>query len=345
MADISTTYMGLKLRNPIIVGSCDLTDSPAKVEEWAEAGAGAVVLKSIFEEEISHEYRAILNEELKSGSSLEAMDYLDQQLRAEKLDQTQKLVNDGKKRVDIPIIASVNCTYSHEWAYFAAELADAGADAIELNMFFSPADFSRSRDEAEQAYFRVIERVREQACDVPTSLKVSHYFTDLGPMLLRLCQAGAAGLVLFNRFWSPDIDIEKLEIVPARVLSTPDELILPLRWIAIMSGRISCDLVASTGVHDAEGLVKVLLAGASAAQVVSTLYKNGKGQIQTMLDGLQEWMAEHEYQSLEQIRGLMSQKAISNPAAYERVQFMRTYGGMFRGREGKPPSGLEALRY
>ncbi|MBC7234225.1 MAG: dihydroorotate dehydrogenase-like protein [Chloroflexi bacterium] len=345
MADLATTYLGLKLRTPLIVGSSELTDSPAKVEELEKKGAGAVVLKSIFEEEIAHEYRAILREELKAGSSAEAVDYLDQALRAENLDRYKQLVADCKKRVDIPVIASVNCTYSHEWAYFAGELVNAGADALELNMFFSPSDLQRTREEAEAAYFRVVERVREQASCVPVALKVSSYFTDLGSMLLRLCQAGVTGLVLFNRFWAPDFDIDKLEIVPSRILSTPEELATPLRWIAIMSGRLSCDLAASTGIHDAAGLIKVLLAGAKAGQVVSTLYKNGTGHIQTILDGLTEWMEKHEFLTVEQFRGLMSQKVSANPAVYERVQFMRYYGGLFQGREGGVPGGMDALRY
>ncbi len=328
MVDISTKYLGLDLKNPLVVGSSGLTDTPEKVKELEEKGAGAVVLKSIFEEEIEHQYRDVLREEADSSGNVEALDYFDYQIRAETLDRFRNLVRESKEKISIPVIASVNCTYSHEWAYFAKELESAGADALELNMFFLPSEFDRTREEQEAAYFGIIDGVKEEI-SVPVSLKISHYFTDLGPMIKRLSETGIVGLVLFNRFWQPDFDIENLEIVPSRVLSTPDEISLPLRWLAIMSGRVECDLVASTGVHDSEGLIKALLAGAQVAQAVSTFYLHGTDQIQVMLDGLEEWMEEHEYLNLDHFRGLMSQAASADPAAYERVQFMRYFGQRF----------------
>jgi dihydroorotate dehydrogenase (fumarate) len=343
MADISTRYLGLKLRNPLVVGSSGLTDSADKVEELERRGAGAVVLKSIFEEEIAVEYRELLREAARTGGNLEALDYMDSEIRAENLGRYQALISESKRRVSIPVIASVNCTYSHEWVYFADALQAAGADALELNMFFLPSDFRRTREEQERAYLEVIARVKGRVT-IPIALKISHYFTDLGPRIQRLSQTGVAGLVLFNRFWSPDFDIENLRIVPGNMLSSPAELSLSLRWVAIMAGRAKCDLAASTGVHDGKGLIKQLLAGAKAVQVVSTLYRNGLDRLQAMVDELDEWMTAHEYLSIEQFRGLMSQSVSADPAAYERVQFMRYYRGEFQASGHQPPVALNGFK-
>lgn len=335
MADISTRYLGLALRNPIVVGSSSLTDSVDKVEQLERQGAGAVVLKSIFEEEITVEYREMLREAVRAGGNVEALDYFDNQIRAENLDRYKALIAGSKQRVSIPVIASVNCTYSHEWVYFAREIASAGADALELNMFFLPTDFHRTREEQERAYFEIITRVKKEVT-LPIALKISHYFADLGPMIQRLSETGVAGLVLFNRFWNPTFDIEKLQLVPSNVLSTPEETTLPLRWVAIMAGRVRCDLAASTGVHDTTGVIKQILAGAKAVQVVSTLYRNGLDRLQQMVDELDAWMEGHGYQNLEQFQGLMSQSSSADPAAYERVQFMRYFRGApgpFRAHE------------
>ncbi|MHB9032372.1 MAG: dihydroorotate dehydrogenase-like protein [Anaerolineae bacterium] len=340
MTDISTQFMGLQLRNPIIAGSSGLTNTAEGVERLAQNGAGAVVLKSIFEEEITVEYRELLRETLRQGGSAEAVDYLDYQIRAENLDNYKALIADSKKRVSIPVIASVNCTYSHEWTYFAREIAAAGADALELNMFFMPTDLRRTREEQERAYFDIISHVREQV-QIPIALKISPYFTDLGPMIQRLSETGINGLVLFNRFWSPDFDIEKLRLVPGNLLSTPAESTLPLRWVAIMAGRAKCDLAASTGIHDVTGVIKQLLAGAQAVQVVSTLYRNGLQRLQQMVAGLNNWMEEHNYHEIQQFRGMMSQSASADPAAYERAQFMRYYGGI--GGAGKSHTPGQAL--
>lgn len=325
MADLTTRYLGLTLRNPIVAGSSGLSNSAEGVLRLEEAGAGAVVLKSVFEEEISLEYQATMRDELRRGGSPEAMDYFDRQIRGEKLDHYRALISQSKKRASIPIIASVNCTFSYEWAYFAREMEAAGADALELNMSFLPTDFRRTAEEQEASYFRVIERVRQQV-SIPVSLKISHYFTNLGPMIQRLSTTGIAGLVLFNRLWQPDIDIEKLTIVPARALSSPDEIALALRWVAIMSGRVPIDLAGSTGVHSGEAVIKMLLAGARVVQVASVLYREGLGHLGVMLAGLRTWMDAHGYTAIDEFRGLLSQAASADPAMYERVQFMRFYG-------------------
>jgi len=327
MADLSTKYLGLTLKNPIIVGSCGLTNSVANIQDLENKGAAAVVLRSIFEEEIAFEFEDVLKQASPGSYNpeyFEYFDYFDYQIREKHLGEYTDLIKESKKSVSIPVIASVNCTYSHEWAFFAKELESAGADALELNMFFLPTDFNRSTKDKEQAYFDIIERVKNEV-SIPIALKISYYFSNLGPMIQKLSNTGVSGLVLFNRFWSPDFDIDNLEIVPTNVLSTPAELAISLRWIAIMAERVNCDLAASTGVHDGKAVIKQLLAGADAVQVVSTLYKNGSSHIQKMLDELENWMTVQGYYGLDQFRGKMSQAKSSNPAAYQRVQFMKHF--------------------
>jgi dihydroorotate dehydrogenase (fumarate) len=327
MTDLTTHYLGLKLKNPLIAGSSGLSNSVKGVKEFEDNGAGAVVLKSIFEEEIVFEYQDILKEASEEGLNMDQFDYYDYQIKDEKLKKYTALISECKSSVSIPVIASINCVYSHEWTAFAKHLQDAGADALELNMFFLPSDFARTTEEKEKAYFQIIENVKKTV-SVPIALKISYYFSNLGPMIQQLSETGIAGLVLFNRFYSPDFDIDKLEVVSSNVFSNPSDLHLSLRWIAIMAERVSCDLAASTGVHDGNALIKQILAGANAVQVVSSLYNNGKGQIKTMLSTLDEWMTKKGFNSLSDFRGKMSQAKSSNPAAYERVQFMRYFGGV-----------------
>ncbi len=324
--DISTTYLGLTLPSPVIAGSSGLTGSVDKITAFARHGAGAVVLKSIFEEEIYFEEEDIIKEAEAEGVNLDQFDYFDFHLKGQKLDRYIKLIEDAKQAVDIPVIASINCVYSHEWTAFAHRIEGAGADALELNMFFLPSDFERTAREQEEAYFEIIDKITS-AVSIPVALKISHYFSSLGPMIQRLSRTGVAGLVLFNRFFSPDIDIEAFKVKPSFVFSTPAELALSLRWIGIMAQKVDCDLVASTGVHDGAALIKQLLAGAKAVQTVSSLYQKGPAHIETLLTDLKAWMQRHKFASLYDFRGRMSQEAASNPAIYERVQFMRYFGG------------------
>jgi len=326
MVDLSTQYLGMKLKNPVIAGSSGLTNSVKSIQDLEESGAGAVVLKSIFEEEIAFEYEDILKEASEEGVNLDQFDYYDFHIKGEKLDKYTTLIEESKKSVSIPVIASINCVYSHEWTSFAKQLQTAGADALELNMFFLPSEFDRTTEEKEKAYFQIIEKVQKEIT-IPIALKISYYFSNLGPMIQKLSETGIAGLVLFNRFYSPDIDIDKMEVVSSNVFSTPSDLPISLRWIAIMAERVNCDLAASTGVHDGTALIKQILAGANVVQVASTLYKNGKGQITEMLKTLETWMDQKNYGSLTDFRGKMSQAKSSDPAAYERVQFMRYFGG------------------
>ena len=326
MADLSTQYLGMTLKNPVIAGSSGLTNSVKSIKQLEEGGAGAVVLKSIFEEEIAFEYDDILKEAESKGYNLDQFDYYDYKIKEDNLNKYTTLISEAKKSVSIPVIASVNCIYSHEWLSFASQIEKAGADALELNMFFLPSDFERSSEEKEAAYFQIIEKVKK-AVTIPISLKISYYFSNLGPMIQKLSETGIAGLVLFNRFFSPDFDIDKFEVIPSNTFSAPSDLPTSLRWIAIMAQRVNCDLAASTGVHDGTAVIKQLLAGANAVQVVSALYKNDRGYIQEMLKTVEQWMAKQGFNSLSDFRGKMSQAKSSNPAAYERIQFMKYFGG------------------
>jgi dihydroorotate dehydrogenase (fumarate) len=319
--------MGMTLKSPIIVGSSGLTRSAERIAELEQNGAGAVVLKSIFEEEIAFEYQDMLQQAAPGAYNFEHFDYYDYQIQEERLSRYITLIQDSKRRASIPLIASVNCMYSHEWTFFAERLQAAGADALELNMFFPPSDSGRNSQEREQLYLDVVEKVTQRV-SIPIALKISHYMDNLGPMIERLSETGISALVLFNRFYSPDFDIESRKVTSANVLSAPSEYVLPLRWIALTAGRVDCDLVASTGIHDGETVIKQLLAGATAVQVVSALYKHGTDHLKTMIQDLQTWMIRNGYYALEQFRGEMSQAQSQDPAVYERFQFMKHFGGL-----------------
>ncbi|HEY9593972.1 MAG TPA: dihydroorotate dehydrogenase-like protein [Spirochaetia bacterium] len=324
MPDLSTTYMGLRLRNPLIAGSSGLTGTLKSLQELQAGGVGAVVLKSIFEEEIAAEYANVLAEAQRKGMSLESYDYYDYQVRGERVGGYVELVRQAKKTLSIPVIASINCTYSYEWASFARDIEAAGADGLELNMFFLPSDTKRSSEEREKEYFLIVERVLQQL-HIPLALKISSSFSTLAQMIERLSRTGVSALVLFNRFYSIDFDIETMSVTGANTLSTPAEIALPLRWTALMARRVSCDIAASSGVHDGTALVKLLLAGAKAVQAVSTFYENGAGHAATMLRDLGAWMDRHGYKTIADFRASMSQAESADPAAFERVQFMRHY--------------------
>ena len=325
MIDLSTNYLGLTLRNPVVVGSSGLTDSIGNIQKAEKFGAGAVVLKSIFEEEIVFEYNDMLKEASgKTGVDLKQFDYYDYHIRGKKLGGYIKLIQDSKKKVSIPIIASINCVYSHEWVSFAKEIQNAGADAIELNMFFLPSDLTRNDKHQDEMYFKVIQRLVE-SISIPVSLKISYYFSNLGHIIKKLSNTGLSGIVLFNRFFSPDIDIENFKVKTSFVFSNPSELAISLKWIAIMSQRVNCGLIASTGVHSGEGVIKQILAGAQAVQMVSALYKNKFEYLSEVTDTIKKWMEKHEFQSLDDFRGKLSQSKYKNPAVFERVQFMKYF--------------------
>lgn len=324
MPDLSTNYLGLKLPTPIIVGSSGLTDKPEKNAMLEKYGAGAVVLKSIFEEEILLEYNHIMDEEASGRYKDDYLDYLDYRIKEVNLDKYLDLIIQTKKQVRIPVIASINCSTAHEWAYFARKIQDAGADALELNIFILPSNLFQSAENIENTHLNIIRSVRNEL-SIPLSVKMSSYFSNLAGFITELSYCNIAGLVLFNRSYSPDIDIEKMEVTSSGIFSTPKDLTISLRWIAIMANRVKCDLAASTGVHDGRAVVKQLLAGANAVQVVSSLYSNGPEYLSTMIKELSEWMESKNYKSINDFRGLLSQDKQVNPAVFERVQFMRYF--------------------
>lgn len=329
MASLITHYMGLELRNPIIVGSSGLTSSLENVKELEKNGAGAVVLKSLFEEQIRYEINKTMNQASSSSESYypEAQDYISNYSRAFHIDNYLKLISDCKKAVSIPVIASINCVTADEWTSFSKRIEAVGADALELNIFILPADPNFSGEQNEKVYFDIIDQVKKQV-SIPIALKISYHFSGLAKTALKLSWAGAKGMVLFNRFYSPDINVDNLKVIPSYVFSTPDEISISLRWVAMLSDRLYCDIAASTGVHDGKGLVKQLLAGAKAVQIASTLYKNGFERIGEMLQYLEGWMEKHGYKTTSDFIGQLSLKKAENPAAWERVQFMKHFAGI-----------------
>jgi dihydroorotate dehydrogenase (fumarate) len=341
MADLSTRYLGMKLKNPVIVGSSGMTGTVEGVIHAAESGAGAVVLKSIFEEQILHEMNSFLTDTKKEPDNSfhkgyetvlnereydyeEAYLYLQDHAKAETLDKFLTFVREAKKAVDIPIIASINCTTAYDWHYFARRIEEAGADALELNLFVLPSNTMKTSVENEKVYFDIIEAVLKQV-SIPVSLKIGFYFSGLATTAIELSKTGIAGLVLFNRPFHPDIDINKLEMHSKYLLSDPSEYSHVLRWIALLSGRVECPLVATTGIHTDESAIKQLLAGATAVEVVSAIYKHGYPVITDIIKGIEKWMDSKGYATIDEFRGKMNQQSIANPAEFERVQFMRLY--------------------
>jgi len=328
MADLSVNYLGLKLQNPIIVGSSGLTDKIESIRNLEQNGAAAIVLKSLFEEEIVLEKQARLNQ-MHSGGDLypESLDfYKYEEAPKESTVAYLEMIQNVKKQVSIPVLASINCMTAQQWTWFPKEIESAGADALELNLFILPSDMKRSVEDNEQVYFDIINEVVDKI-KIPVALKIPSYFSNLATMIRNLSETPIAGLVLFNRFYSPDIDIDKFEITSGSILSSPGDLSISLRWIAIMAERVLCDLAASTGVHDGAAVIKQLLAGANAVQVVSSIYKNGGERIAEMLHDLEEWMGKHGFHSIDDFRGKLSQEKSDNPAAFERVQFMKYFRG------------------
>jgi dihydroorotate dehydrogenase (fumarate) len=327
MMNLSTTYMGLTLKNPLIVGSSGLTRTIRNLVEIEKMGAGAVVLKSLFEEQIKNEIKKIFSYDDVSHVYTEADDYIRNYSRAQTIEDYLSLITEAKSNIAIPVIASINCVSSDEWTTFAKEIERAGADALELNIFVVPAEVDRKGEEYEKVYFDIIEKVTKQV-KIPVAIKISDHFSGLAEMIKRLSWTDIKGLVLFNRFFNPDIDLEKFTIKPGNLYSTPAEISTSLRWIAIMADRVQADLCASTGVHDGLGIVKQLLVGAKAVQVCSVLYKNGFSHIQSMLNEITLWMEKNNFNTIDEFRGKLSHKKSENPAVFQRVQFMKHFAGI-----------------
>ena len=325
MANLNTHFFGLNLKSPIIVGSSGLTNSVEKIKKLEAYGAGAVILKSIFEEEIYLEYEHEMKEQFQGHHSMEHLDYFDYQIKEKNIETYINLIQSAKKETSIPIVASINCQTSTDWVFFAEKLEEAGADALELNLFVLPSDSTKSDDDIKKIYFQTINNVL-RTVSIPVSIKISPYFSDLLKTVSDLSKLNIAGITLFNRFYNIDIDIDTKELVPAMVLSHPYEYLQSLRWIGIMSGRVECELAASTGVHTTESAIKQMLAGANAVQVVSAIYKKGYEFVKEMVDGLDKWMDENNYETIPEIIGLANKLRTKNPSLYMRVQFMKNFG-------------------
>jgi len=322
--DLTTKYLGLTLRNPLVVAACPLTHQLEWLEQLEKAGVGAVVLPSLFEEQIVRE-EAELHDATEFGSEYYAEHsnwYPEPTEYRTGCQAYLDYIGQAKKAVSIPVIASLNGTSVGGWTRYAKMMQDAGADALELNIYLIAADLQSTAADVENRYADLVAQVK-QSVSIPLAVKVGPYFSSPGHMAKQLVTAGADGLVLFNRFLQPDMDLENLEVSPHLELSTPQEMLLPLRWIAILRGQVEASLAITSGVHDAAGMAKALLAGADCCQVVSTLYRNGMGRAAEMLAGLTGWMQSKEYKSVAQLKGSMSQQNCPDPSAFERGNYMK----------------------
>ncbi|HAF28905.1 MAG TPA: diguanylate cyclase [Bacteroidales bacterium] len=321
MSHLETTYLGLKLKNPVIVGSSGLTSSIEKIKKLEEKGAGAIVLKSIFEEQIKFEAGNLAN----GSDSPEAWDYVNYYVKNNTVQEYLNLIKKAKEEVKIPIIASINCVTSKEWTGFAKSIEEAGADAIEINVFLLPNDRNASADKYENIYFELAQKLKS-TIKIPFAFKLGSHFTNLLGFIQKL---HVPGVVLFNRFYAPDIDVDDMKFVSSEVFSNPADMRDILRWVGIISSEIpKMDIAASTGVHDGKAVIKQLLAGASAVQVCSTLYKNGIDHLETIIKDLEDWMRKHGYESVEEFKGKMSYSKITDPLIYERSQFMKYFSSI-----------------
>ncbi len=329
--DLTTTYLGLHLKNPLVASASPLSKKVETLRRLEDAGAAAVVMYSLFEEQLTHESQE-LHHYLERGTNsfAESLDYFPE-LDTYNMGPELYLehLHDVKRALDIPVIGSLNGISPGGWVDYAQKMEQAGADALELNIYSLPTDPDVSSVELEDSYVQLVRDVRA-TIKLPIALKLSPFFTSLPHVAKRFVEAGANGLVLFNRFYQPDFDLEELEVIPNLELSTSHELRLPLRWIAILYGRIAADFALTSGVHTAQDVLKAMMAGADVAMMTSTLLTNGIGRLMHILNDLQEWMEEHEYVSIRQMRGSMSQQAVADPAAFERANYMRALSSFDR---------------
>jgi dihydroorotate dehydrogenase (fumarate) len=318
--DLSTNYMGLELRSPIVVASSPLSEKASNIKLMEDSGAGAIVLFSLFEEQL----RKIDHNEKQSSASVSYLttDYdklLDKDAYLEHIQY-------AKSAVDIPIVASLNGKEVGGWTSLAKEMEQAGADAIELNIFFVPVDLSQNCLDVEQRYFDILKAVRENV-SIPVAVKLNPFFSSVGNLASELAQSGASGLVLFNRFYEPDFDIENLEVINSLQLSSSCEIRLSLLWLGILHGQVNSSLAASSGVESATEIIKYLLAGADVVMTASALLRMGIPYLRTMQNGLEQWMVERQFDSLDEMRGIMSRARVNDPGAYERANYIKILKG------------------
>lgn len=325
--DINTTYMGLKLQSPIVVSACTLSEEVSNIVQMEDAGAGAVVLFSLFEEQIKKEaeqYEAVIGK--TSNVFAEARDFfpdLDEYHRGS--EQYLEIIRKTKEQVDIPVIASLNGITNDGWINYAHQMEQAGADGLEINIFLIPGDVLLSSAAVEYRYLNIIDEVKNTV-KIPVAVKLNPYFSAMGNMAKRMQEYRADALVLFNRFYQPDFDINKLTILHNLQYSESNEIRLPLLWIALLYGRVPLSLAATTGVQSSTEVIKYILAGADITMTASALYKNGIGYIKTMNKELDSWMQRREFISIDSFKGVMSQQNISDPTAYERANYIKILG-------------------
>jgi len=322
--DLTTTYLGKTLKNPLVVSPSPISEPLDSIKKLEDAGAGAIVLHSLFEEQISFLSQE-LNANLQQGdySFAEALTYFPD-LEDYKMGPEGYLghVRQAKEAAGIPIIGSLNGVSTGGWVSYAKDIEQAGADALELNVYYVPTNPAMSGEQVENMYIDLVKEVKASVT-IPVAVKVGPYFSSMANMAQKLCDAGADALVLFNRFYQPDIDLAKLEVKPDLNLSHSETLRLRLRWVAILYGKVACDLAITGGVHTPEDAVRSIIAGANVAMTTSALLKNGIGHLTVLRDGLARWMEENEYESVLQMRGAMSQKNCPEPAAFERANYMK----------------------
>jgi dihydroorotate dehydrogenase (fumarate) len=322
--DLTTTYMGMALKNPIVPSSSPLSESMDRIRQMEDAGAAAIVMHSLFEEQITMESHQ-LDHYLSYGaeSFAEALSYFpDMATFKVGPDEYLNLIQRAKESVDIPIIGSLNGVSTGGWITYARRIEEAGANALELNVYYIPTDLEMTGVEVEEMYLNVLRDVRK-AVSIPVAVKLSPYFSATANMAHCLAEAGADALVFFNRFYQPDFDLENLEVIPHLALSSSYELRLPLRWVAILYGKIPVDFAITSGMHNLDDVLKGLMAGAKVTMMASELLQNGVQRIDQILEGMAQWMEEYEYESVAQMQGSMSQQSVGEPAAFERANYMK----------------------
>ena len=324
MADLGVEYLGLKLKNPIVISSSGLTGTIDKIRPLEESGAGAIVLKSLFEEQINYDAGSLILDH----DYPEAEDYIKNYTKNHSVENYLDLIEGAKKNTSIPVIASISCVTASDWVNFSRRIEEAGADALELNVYFLPTNKYTPSADFEDIYFDIVSRVTG-IVKIPVAVKLGYHFTNILRLIERLYAHHVKGVVLFNRFYEPDIDIEKMKLTSAGVFSSPADLRHVLRWVALVNGKVGLmDISASTGVHSWEAVVKQLLAGARTVQVCSLLYTNGIKEIAGLVGGLEDWMNRKGFGEIEDFRGKMSYSHIPDPSAWERSQFMRYFSGV-----------------
>ena len=324
MIDLTTTYMGLKLKNPIVPSASPLSNDLGTIRRMEDAGAAAITLHSLFEEQIEFEAESLAHFlELGTDSFAEALSYFPPHEDYRRTpDDYLELIRQAKEAVDIPIIPSLNGITPGGWTGYARRFEEAGADGIELNVYYIPTGFGLMSYDVEDIYVKLLKEVKRHV-SIPVAMKLSPYFSALPHVASMLDAEGADALVLFNRFYQPDFDLQELEVVPNLVLSTSNELRLPLRWIAMLYGKVRADLALTSGVHTAEDVIKGIMAGASVTMTTSALLKYGVGRATDILEGVKTWMEEREYESITQMKGSMCQQSVAEPGAFERANYMK----------------------